>query len=76
MEQYLIDEIIYSYIIVYIAYINDELISSLNYRKKYTPPQKKKIIHETLKKLVFLASSSLQYLGHLYHRAFRTTLPR
>lgn len=41
MEQYLIDEIIYSYIIVYIAYINDELISSLNYRKKY-PPQKKK----------------------------------
>lgn len=42
MEQYLIDEIIYSYTIVYIAYINDELISSLNYRKKYTPPQKKK----------------------------------
>lgn len=42
MEQYLIDEIIYSYIIVYIAYINDELISSLNYRKKYTPPPKKK----------------------------------
>lgn len=40
MEQYLIDEIIYSYIIVYIAYINDELISSLNYRKK-SPPQKK-----------------------------------
>lgn len=74
MEQYLIDEIIYSYTIVYIAYINDELISSLNYRKKY-PPQKK-IIHETLKKLVFLASSSLQYLGHPYHRAFRTTLPR
>lgn len=75
MEQYLIDEIIYSYIIVYIAYINDELISSLNYRKK-SPPPKKKIIHETLKKLVFLASSSLQYLGHLYHRAFRTTSPR
>lgn len=74
MEQYLIDEIIYSYIIVYIAYINDELISSLNYRKK--SPPKKKIIHETFKKLVFLASSSLQYLGHLYHRAFRTTSPR
>lgn len=42
MEQYLIDEIIYSYIIVYIAYINDELISSLNYRKKYPPLPKKK----------------------------------
>lgn len=42
MEQYLIDEIIYSYIIVYIAYINDELISSLNYRKKYPTPPKKK----------------------------------
>lgn len=41
MEQYLIDEIIYSYIIVYIAYINDELISSLNYRKKYPTPPKK-----------------------------------
>lgn len=40
MEQYLIDEIIYSYIIVYIAYINDELISSLNYRKKSPPPKK------------------------------------
>lgn len=43
MEQYLIDEIIYSYIIVYIAYINDELISSLNYRKKYPTPPKKKL---------------------------------